>query len=139
MEKSNTTGLISRSSKPTSKETQSTRQIVRALSVIDAHMLTRAKVDIHFPHLLVGDTLDFASETKTPWKNNTGEPRASVIRSMTTLYTKLLGLQHTLQTKVGNEYVHGISGGERKRVSLAEAVSSLPGGINHTAPRIARF
>lgn len=33
------------------------------------------------------------------------------------------GIRHTLQTKVGNEYIRGVSGGERKRVSLAEVVS----------------
>lgn len=44
---------------------------------------------------------------------------------MTEGYAQLLGLQHTLRTKVGNEYVHGISGGERKRVTLAEAVSII--------------
>jgi len=31
-------------------------------------------------------------------------------------------LEHTLDTKVGNEYIRGVSGGERKRVSIAEAM-----------------
>ncbi|GME95536.1 unnamed protein product [Ambrosiozyma monospora] len=30
------------------------------------------------------------------------------------------GLSHTYNTKVGNQYIRGVSGGERKRVSLAE-------------------
>ncbi|KIW89038.1 uncharacterized protein Z519_10523 [Cladophialophora bantiana CBS 173.52] len=78
-------------------------------------------VDFHFPYLLVGNTLDFASETKTPKAKVAGQSRAKLIGSMTDVYGSLLGVQHTFQTRVGNEYVQGISGGERKRVSLAEA------------------
>jgi ATP-binding cassette, subfamily G (WHITE), member 2, PDR len=33
----------------------------------------------------------------------------------------MLGLSHTINTNVGNDYVRGVSGGERKRVSIAEA------------------
>jgi ABC-type multidrug transport system ATPase subunit len=80
-------------------------------------------VDIHFPHLLVGDTLGFASETKTPRVRLQGESRNDFVKSRTDLWTTSLGLRHTLHTKVGNEYVQGISGGERKRVSLSETVS----------------
>jgi ATP-binding cassette subfamily G (WHITE) protein 2 (PDR) len=32
----------------------------------------------------------------------------------------MLGLTHTMNTKVGNEFIRGVSGGERKRVSIAE-------------------
>jgi ABC-type multidrug transport system ATPase subunit len=31
-----------------------------------------------------------------------------------------LGLSHTLNTIVGSDFVRGVSGGERKRVSIAE-------------------
>jgi hypothetical protein len=31
------------------------------------------------------------------------------------------GLTHTLNTPVGNDFIRGVSGGERKRVSIAEA------------------
>lgn len=33
----------------------------------------------------------------------------------------IFGLSHTINTKVGNDFVRGCSGGERKRVSIAEA------------------
>ena len=36
---------------------------------------------------------------------------------------KIFGLESTTSTLVGNEFVKGVSGGERKRVSLAEVVS----------------
>jgi ABC-type multidrug transport system permease subunit/ABC-type multidrug transport system ATPase subunit len=36
----------------------------------------------------------------------------------------MFGISHTLNTRVGNEYVRGVSGGERKRVTIAEAALS---------------
>jgi ABC-type multidrug transport system ATPase subunit len=32
----------------------------------------------------------------------------------------VFGLSHTYNTKVGSDFVRGVSGGERKRVSIAE-------------------
>jgi ATP-binding cassette subfamily G (WHITE) protein 2 (PDR) len=32
----------------------------------------------------------------------------------------IYGLSHTYSTKVGDDFVRGVSGGERKRVSIAE-------------------
>ncbi|KAH9203103.1 ABC-2 type transporter-domain-containing protein, partial [Leptodontidium sp. 2 PMI_412] len=37
---------------------------------------------------------------------------------------KLLRIQHTFNTKVGNEFIRGVSGGERKRVSIVEAMAT---------------
>ena len=34
----------------------------------------------------------------------------------------IFGLRHVLNTKVGNAAIRGVSGGERKRVSIAEAL-----------------
>ena len=36
----------------------------------------------------------------------------------------VFGISHTVNTKVGDDFVRGISGGERKRVSIAEAALS---------------
>ena len=36
--------------------------------------------------------------------------------------TKLFQTEHTLNTKVGNQYVLGVYGGEKKRASIAEAM-----------------
>jgi ATP-binding cassette subfamily G (WHITE) protein 2 (PDR) len=33
----------------------------------------------------------------------------------------MFGISHTVNTKVGNDFVRGVSGGERKRVTIAEA------------------
>jgi ATP-binding cassette subfamily G (WHITE) protein 2 (PDR) len=35
------------------------------------------------------------------------------------------GISHTINTRVGNDYVRGVSGGERKRVTIAEASLSF--------------
>lgn len=35
-----------------------------------------------------------------------------------------MGISHTADTKVGNEYVRGVSGGERKRVSIIETLAT---------------
>lgn len=32
------------------------------------------------------------------------------------------GILHTMDTNVGNDFVRGVSGGERKRVTIAEAI-----------------
>jgi ATP-binding cassette subfamily G (WHITE) protein 2 (PDR) len=33
----------------------------------------------------------------------------------------MYGISHTIHTKVGDDFVRGVSGGERKRVTIAEA------------------
>ena len=33
----------------------------------------------------------------------------------------MYGISHTINTRVGNDFVRGVSGGERKRVTIAEA------------------
>lgn len=42
------------------------------------------------------------------------------------LLARLFGIEHTLKTKVGDHKVQGVSGGERRRVSLAEALITCP-------------
>ncbi|KAH8669011.1 ABC-2 type transporter-domain-containing protein [Xylariales sp. PMI_506] len=80
--------------------------------------------DLHYATLSVKRTLSFALQTRTPGKESRleGESRSSYIKEFLRVTTKLLWIEHTLDTKVGNEYVRGVSGGERKRVSIAEAL-----------------
>ena len=42
---------------------------------------------------------------------------------------KLVGLDKVLATQVGNAYIRGISGGERRRVSLAEVLATCPRSV----------
>ena len=84
------------------------------------------ELDVHFPHLTVAQTLDLAVRarssckhvTRSDWYNSAEKLRNDVVTD--------LGLQQTLDTKVGNSFVRGISGGERKRTSIAEVLVGNP-------------
>lgn len=87
--------------------------------------------DVHFPYLTVLNTLGFAVETKTPGSGMKQDQRHGKVRDLRDSLLKVFGMEETRSTLVGNEFVAGVSGGERKRVSLAEVVSILkpaPGG-----------
>ncbi|KAH8686548.1 ABC-2 type transporter [Ilyonectria robusta] len=80
--------------------------------------------DLHYATLSVQRTLKFALQTRTPGKESRleGETRAQYVQEFLRVVTKLFWIEHTLGTKVGNEFIRGVSGGERKRVSIAEAM-----------------
>ena len=81
----------------------------------------QAEVDVHFPQLTVGQTLTFAAEARAPRNRLPGVSRAQYAKHMTDVIMAVFGLSHTYNTNVGNDFVRGVSGGERKRVSIAEA------------------
>ena len=74
--------------------------------------------DQHFPTLNVWQTLKFSLLNKTK-KHAKGEINIIVDALM-----KMFGISHTAKTLVGNEMVPGVSGGERKRVSIAETLAT---------------
>ena len=76
--------------------------------------------DIHQPTLTVGQTLEFALETKVPGKRPRGLSRHDFKERVIKLLLQMFSIEHTRNTIVGNPFVQGISGGERKRVSIAE-------------------
>ncbi|OQD90039.1 hypothetical protein PENANT_c002G09456 [Penicillium antarcticum] len=78
------------------------------------------EVDKHFPHLTVGETLEFAAAARTPSQRLHGVSRYDFIKETSQVIMAVLGLSHTYNTRVGNDYIRGVSGGERKRVSIAE-------------------
>lgn len=78
------------------------------------------EVDKHFPHLTVGQTLEHAAALRTPSNRPMGVSRQEFSGFLTRVVMAVLGLSHTYNTKVGNDFVRGVSGGERKRVSVAE-------------------
>ena len=80
-----------------------------------------AETDVHFPHLSVGDTLQFAARMRTPQNRGENVDREKYAEHMADVYMATYGLLHTKNTNVGNDFVRGVSGGERKRVSIAEA------------------
>jgi ABC-type multidrug transport system ATPase subunit len=82
--------------------------------------------DIHIPTLTVGQTLNFALSTKTPGPNGRlpGVSRAEFNDSVKSMLLKMLNISHTENTLVGDSFVRGVSGGERKRVSIAEMMTT---------------
>ncbi|KAK0616818.1 ABC-2 type transporter-domain-containing protein [Immersiella caudata] len=83
-----------------------------------------AEVDTHFPQLSVGDTLTFAARARAPRHMPDGIPKSLFSAHMRDVVMALFGISHTVNTRVGNEYIRGVSGGERKRVTIAEATLS---------------
>ncbi|KAK9764073.1 ATP-binding cassette transporter snq2 [Basidiobolus ranarum] len=80
--------------------------------------------DFHFPTLTVKETMNFALKCKTPGKRLPDETKKSFVQNVRDTLLKMFGLSHTLNTLVGNQFVRGISGGERKRLSIAEQMSA---------------
>ena len=83
--------------------------------------LYTAEQDIHFPQLTVGQTLKFAARARAPRQRFPGVDANTYAEHMKDMVMAVFGLRHTEHTKVGNDFVRGVSGGERKRVSIAEA------------------
>lgn len=79
-----------------------------------------AEDDLHHPTLTVEQTLGFALETKTPKKLPAGLTKSQYKKSVIDLLLKMFNIEHTRKTIVGGAFVRGVSGGERKRVSIAE-------------------
>ncbi|KAG2044053.1 pleiotropic drug resistance ABC transporter [Suillus americanus] len=80
--------------------------------------------DIHFPTLTVDQTLSFAVRNRTPTTRLSGQTRQDYVEDTTTMLMKVLGLFRSKHTLVGNAQIQGVSGGERKRVSIAETLGS---------------
>lgn len=70
--------------------------------------------DVLYPHLTVRETLIFCSLLRLP-KTLSKKERISIAESVITE----LGLVKCENTIIGNSFIRGISGGERKRVSIA--------------------
>ncbi|EKM53332.1 uncharacterized protein PHACADRAFT_259626 [Phanerochaete carnosa HHB-10118-sp] len=80
--------------------------------------------DVHFPTLTVGQTLNFAAKTRTPHSRISGHSRDDFVKLTTDIVTTVFGLRHVRDTLVGDAAVRGVSGGEKKRVSISEALAT---------------
>nr|A0A2U8U2K9.1 RecName: Full=ABC transporter asL7; AltName: Full=Xenovulene A biosynthesis cluster protein L7 [Sarocladium sp. 'schorii']AWM95783.1 ABC transporter [Sarocladium sp. 'schorii'] len=83
-----------------------------------------AETDVHFPKLTVSQTLEFAAQARCPREIPQGIPRQQFCKQLKDVVMGMYGISHTADTKVGNDYIRGVSGGERKRVTIAEATLS---------------
>ena len=88
----------------------------------------QAETDIHFPNLTVFETLKSVGLLTTPRNRIKGLTREQFATHMAEATMAMYGLSHTKNTKVGNEFIRGVSGGERKRVSICE-ISLINGKI----------
>jgi ATP-binding cassette subfamily G (WHITE) protein 2 (SNQ2) len=79
---------------------------------------------VHFPTLTVEQTLKFAARTRAPHQRFNNEPRSRYISSVTDVLTTIFGLKHAKKTLVGDAAIRGVSGGEKKRVSISEALAA---------------
>ncbi|KAK5995296.1 ABC multidrug transporter I [Cladobotryum mycophilum] len=79
-----------------------------------------AEDDMHHPTLTVEQTLGFALDVKMPAKRPGNMSRTEFKEHIVTLLLKMFNIEHTRKTIVGDAFVRGVSGGERKRVSIAE-------------------
>ncbi|KAK8069840.1 ATP-binding multidrug cassette transport protein [Apiospora phragmitis] len=94
------------------------------ISAEKQHKMYRGEVnynpedDLHFAPLSVWQTLTFALMNKT--KKDAREEVSIIANAL----MRIFGISHTKYTAVGDEYTRGVSGGERKRVSIAETLAS---------------
>ena len=84
----------------------------------------QADSDVHFPHLNLSQTLAVAVEARAAARLNSGSNDGSNVISRRDMIVSTLGLSHVLDTKMGSDFVIGLSGGERKRASIAELLIS---------------
>jgi ATP-binding cassette, subfamily G (WHITE), member 2, SNQ2 len=79
--------------------------------------------DVHFPTLTVDQTIQFAARTRTP-RNRVEFTRPQFVERLSQILTTVFGLRHARKTPVGDAMVRGVSGGEKKRVSIAESLAT---------------
>ncbi|KAG5359982.1 Protein SNQ2 [Yarrowia sp. C11] len=94
------------------------------LEYFKSDIIYNGELDVHFPHLTVEETLNFAVGCRTPRQRLDGVSRQEYVKNYVQLLATVFGLKHAYNTKVGNDFVRGVSGGERKRVSIAEALAT---------------
>ncbi|KAF4771897.1 hypothetical protein HAV15_004728 [Penicillium sp. str.  len=92
----------------------------RMIKEFKGELVYNQEVDRHFPNLTVGQTLEFAAATRTPAHRFQDMSRVEYAKYMAQIIMAVFGLSHTYNTRVGDDFIRGVSGGERKRVSIAE-------------------
>ncbi|KUI67721.1 Multidrug resistance protein CDR2 [Cytospora mali] len=74
-----------------------------------------SEFDVHFPRVTLGQTLDFTASTRDEHPDATTGIRAA----------SMFGLDKAFDTKIGNAIIRGISGGKKRRTSIAEHGSNV--------------
>jgi len=79
---------------------------------------------VRFPTLTVEQTLRFASKARAPHQRLENQSRGNFVTGLTEVLTTIFGLSHAKKTPVGDAAIRGVSGGEKKRVSISEALAA---------------
>lgn len=88
-------------------------------------IIMNTEEEIFFPTLSVGDTIDFAARMKVPYHLPPGIKTAEEYAQFNKDFLlRSVGISHTASTKVGDAFIRGVSGGERKRVSILECLTT---------------
>ena len=77
--------------------------------------------DVHFPTLTVTETVCYAAWTRLPEQTSEAQREKRVQQLL-----EMVSLGHVRNSRVGDALRKGLSGGERKRLSLAVEIVSLP-------------
>ncbi|KAF2125248.1 ABC transporter [Dothidotthia symphoricarpi CBS 119687] len=87
------------------------------------YIVMNTEEELFYPTLTVGKTMDFATRLNVPNKlPKDVESRESYRKKFKSFLMDSMGISHTEDTKVGDAFVRGVSGGERKRVSIIETL-----------------
>lgn len=79
--------------------------------------------ELFYPSLTVGKTMDFATRLNIPdTLPRNAENREDYRTKFKNFLLDSMGITHTEDTKVGDAFIRGVSGGERKRVSIIETL-----------------
>ncbi|TMW55219.1 hypothetical protein Poli38472_013110 [Pythium oligandrum] len=80
------------------------------------------QADNHLPTLTVRETLEFADRCLNGFPEDKPEKLREIARLRTDLCMHILGLTKCADTVVGDALLRGVSGGERKRVTIGEMI-----------------
>ncbi|KAF2462559.1 uncharacterized protein BDR25DRAFT_274341 [Lindgomyces ingoldianus] len=83
------------------------------------HAIYLAELDVHFPELALGQTLEFALELQRSNHDAKSNPNMTAHD-----IASKFKLEAAYYTKVGNAMIRGLSGGEKRRTSIAEVFIS---------------
>ncbi|PNP40055.1 hypothetical protein TGAMA5MH_07977 [Trichoderma gamsii] len=88
-------------------------------------IIMNTEEEIFFPNLTVEDTIDFAARMKAPYHLPPGiKTHEEYAQSYKDFLLRSVGISHAAHTKVGDAFIRGVSGGERKRVSILECLTT---------------
>ncbi|KAE8333393.1 ABC-2 type transporter-domain-containing protein [Aspergillus sergii] len=88
-------------------------------------IIMNSEEEIFFPTLTVEDTIKFAARMKVPYQLPPGiTTHEEYVQLYKDFLLRSVGISHTERTKVGDAFIRGVSGGERKRVSILECLTT---------------